>query len=220
MILTVAEFSSFVPGAEVANPEAAILQAQAAVEGPMGANRPLEKQSFTEILRVSSVRLQSLYLSYGPIDLTVTPTIQIRSGNIQTRYRRAIALSDWQTLAADDYQLDSTGKLSLNVGGSSSFIPAWGQPASRMATEVQATYTAGLDFTATTTEIKTLKYAFAQVVSYQQSQSYSSGIEEIQENDIYRIRYQSPNAGNPIGPGVIPPGLLAPFKKYQPRSGF
>lgn len=221
-ILTPADLTTFAPGVSIASALGAISQAQVTAEGPAGANRPLEKQAFTEILKVSSVRLQSLYLTRLPIDFGATITIQVRMGNVLQSYGRPVALGNWQTLSSDQYNLDPTGQLSLNIGasnfvGSSGFYR--GRSQSRISTEVRATYTTGLDFSESSAEITALKYALGHVITFQSSLGFNSGVSEI---DIFRkikTKFLTPE-GNSNSSSRTPADLLFPFKRFQPRSTF
>lgn len=224
-LLTADELSTYAPGLSVDNPGAAIAQAQSAVEGPMGANRPLEKQSFTEILRLSSVRLQTVYLTYAPIDTSTIPTIRVRSGNTLNRYNRTLPLSDWTTLNADDYTLDVTGRLNLNITGRSYFGTGFNSgylTTQRVSIEIEATYTGGLDFTQSTAEINQLKYALGQIIAYQQSDFYKSGLQQIDIKNEIRLQYAvaSGSGGGGAAVGQVPGSLLQLFKKYRPRGSF
>ena len=221
-ILTPADLLTYAPSVPAALALGAISQAQATAEGPAGANRPLEKQVFTEILRVSSVRLQSLYLTRLPIDFEAAITIQVRTGNVLQSYGRPMPLGNWQTLTSDQYNLDPTGQLSLNIG-TSNFYGAYGfyggRSQSRISTEVQATYTTGLDFSGSSAEVVALKYALGQVIEFQNSAAFKTGVTEI---DLFRrtkVKFQLPETiGN--SSSRTPADLLFPFKKYQPRSTF
>jgi hypothetical protein len=221
-ILAPADLATFAPGVSVATATAAISQAQATVEGPAGANRPLEKQVFTEILNVSSIRLQALYLTRLPIDFGSAITIEVRAGNVLQSYGRPASLGAWQTLTADQYNLDTTGQLSLNIGisgftGSRGFYR--GRSQGGISTEVRATYTTGLDFSGSSSEITALKYALGQIIVFQNSKAFKSGVSEIDLFRRVKTKFQLPEASS-NSLSRTPADLLFPFKKYQPRSGF
>ena len=214
-ILTTAELAIYAPGISATNAAALISQAQIVAEGPQGANRPLEKASVTEILKVRSGSIQSIYLSRFPVDSTASKTFKVRLGNVRTRYHRAVPLGDWRTLSEDEYILDFTGKLSLNVG-QSTFFRNYDVGQNRVvATEVEATYTGGLDFTESTSEIESIKYALGQLIEFQQSDGYRSDKKVIDIDK--RIRVENFDRTAP-GKTRIPQDLLTIFQKYRVRK--
>ena len=91
----------------------------------------------------------------------------------------------------------------------------------RVAIEVEATYTGGLDFTQSTAEINQLKYALGQIIAYQQSDFYKSGLQQIDFKNEIRLQYAvSSGSGGGAVVGQVPDSLLQPFKKYRPRGSF
>lgn len=221
MILTEAELSAYAPGVDVASRAGAILLAQLAAESAQGANRPLEKQQFSQILTLSSARLGVVQLPYAPVHPEDAVTVEVRLGNIRDRYHRSVPLSDWRTLSAEEYRLDETGQLNLHLGGGSNFALGYGhglRPSGITATQARVTYFAGLDFSINSLEVQVLKAALGQIISYQQSAPYTMGATVVDLKQEYRVQFGSATGSNSAGAGQVPDAFLLPFRRYRPRG--
>lgn len=173
----------------------AILRAQMLAESNMGCDRPLEKQAYSEILRVHSN--QTTWLTRLPIDLSQPIIIIARTGGYRDKFGRSVPKSAWFPLVEADYAVLSSGEVNLDLSCS----------------EIRATYTTGFDFNLDTPDVRRIKSAVAEVLNYQQSNSYQ-GLLEVSVEGEYKVRYGSSSGGA----GTIPDLLLVPFRKYRPRS--
>lgn len=191
---------------------AAIAYLQLAMEGPSGANRPLEVTSFTETLPVN-VQLQTVRLSYLPVLSSPAPVFQIRTGNYLNRLYNPVSLSNWQTLQSGQYVFDQlTGQISLNFS-----LPSFGRAASP-ATELKATYSSGYNFSSKTDkDVLALKAIAGKILEYQQSTA-AQGIKEIDVDGEVKVAYATPSQGLNAIAGSIPEGFLLQLRKYRPRG--
>lgn len=209
-ILTVGELATYAPGVS-GGTEVDILNAQTAIEAWLGF--PIEQAERIEILQLTA-RSKTTQLSYHPIASSPDPVIEARQGNDRDRLDRQSVVTDWFTLQAGDYILDSTGLISLNILNSS---VSFGFNLS-YSTDLRATYTAGLDFTQDTPEIKALKAATGQIISYQTSEQFKTGAQEVEIKNQYRRKWASGNGNNGGTAGQTPDAFFVPFQKYKPRS--
>ena len=213
-LLTVEELETYAP--EVAGATSIdILVAQTAIEAWLGF--PIEQTQRIEILQLTA-RSKTTQLSYHPIADTPAPVIEVRQGNERDRLDRQSVMTDWFTLQAGDYILDATGLISLNTLNSSvsfgfNLISA---------TDLRATYTAGLDFTQDTPEIKALKAATGQIITYQASDHFKSGVIELDIKNQFRQKWTFGGGGSGgsgmTGAGQTPGALFRPFQKYKSRN--
>ncbi|MEO0432398.1 MAG: hypothetical protein AAF151_11950 [Cyanobacteria bacterium J06656_5] len=210
-ILTTEELAAYAPGV-TGGTDIDILVAQTAIESWLGF--PIELSERVEILKLTA-RSKTTQLSYHPIADTPAPVIEIRQGNERDRLDRQSVVIDWVALQSGDYVLDATGLISLNILNSSvsfgfNLISA---------TELRATYTAGLDFTQDNPEINALKAATGQIITYQNSDQFKSGITEIDIKDQVRKKWTSSGGGSGVSAaGQTPESFFRPFQKYKPRS--
>lgn len=174
----------------------AIRSAQAIAESNIGASRPLELQQYTEVRTINSARA---LLTRLPIDPTATLILSARSGGYRDVLGRSIPKSAWFPFQISDFKID------FDIGEIFTLAP--------QITEIRATYTTGFDFTLDTPDVKRIKSAVAEVLNYQQSNSYQ-GLLEVSVEGEYKVRYGSSSGGA----GTIPDLLLVPFRKYRPRS--
>ncbi|ESA39095.1 hypothetical protein N836_28890 [Leptolyngbya sp. Heron Island J] len=213
-LLTVEELETYAPEVTGAT-SIDILVAQTAIEAWLGFS--IEQTQRIEILQLT-VRSKTTQLSYHPIADTPAPVIEVRQGNERDRLDRQSVVTDWLTLQAGDYVLDATGLISLNTLNSSvsfgfNLISA---------TDLRATYTAGLDFTQDTPEINALKAATGQIIAYQASDHFKSGVIELDIKNQFRQKWASGSGSGGSGmsgAGRTPETLFRPFQKYKPRSG-
>ena len=214
MFFSDADACEYAPNASVDN--GVIYRAQLEAEGPRGANRALEKEERTESVKTNSTRLGTAQLTFTPIDLTLPITIRVRSGNFRNQLNRAIPLSNWTTLTDDDFDLTEDGKLSLNIGSNigSNYGLGYRNKQPRITTEIEATYTGGLDFTVTNNpQVEALKYALGAVIEYQQSKAYA-GVIEVDVKNQFKERYATPST-NSADAQRVPDALLIPFVRYR-----
>ena len=209
-----------------------ILQVQAIIESPLGANRPLEKQRHKEKLRLNT-SLQTEYLSHKPVDLSDPPIIKARIGNAVAAVSGfVIPQHEWITLDNNQYQIDDIdGKISLNTNRGSNLAYAYGGANlgySSWFTEILAEYTAGYDFSDTNDPtVNQLKVSASLVAKYLYGNGGDGGafagkrvkVEDIDEE--YRVEYFSgDNSGDRnglygAGIGKIPESLMLPFQQLQ-----
>lgn len=171
-----------------------IIVAQAMCESEYGAGRPLELQSFTDIV--------NLYSS-GIAFVKRSPLVSVSS--VSTRTNDGISNSEWQLLTTDDYSVDiETNQVNINS------LDNWGFSGRRrsLPSEAKITYTSGFDFsTDNSQEANAIRAVCGRVVSYmeqppaigQQAVTNSSGFQGYVE------------AGNYLKI------FLEPLKKYKPR---
>lgn len=183
----------------------AIARITSIIEGPAGANRPLERGETEEIKRLN-VAAQTAQLSYVPVALVPAPVIRARVSTV----------ADWVELATDEYRIDFNGRLCI-LGSVQHVVSRWARHPydsnQWRFSEVWATYTAGLDFTADTAEIRNLKAAAGQCLSFMVLNQAFAGVTRYEVFQEYVESYGSTSAA-----GDIPGGLLAPFFKYRPRA--
>lgn len=214
---------------------ALVLQAQVMIEGPLGANRPLEVTSYTEALYMAG---NAARLGYVPVLASPAPVVQIRSGPGGAGFGRNDSTDPWYTLDSDVYEIDTTlGEIRLQQGaagwggtggygyyapyaGDYSYAGGVSNPVEALPdSQLRITYSAGFDFTADTAEVRQLKAAAAALVAYLGSNTFK-GIEEVQTQREGRIRYvrtQGYNGAFGVGPGQVPEAMMMPFQRYRPR---
>ena len=211
-ILTTQELTTYAPTV-AGGTEVNILIAQAAIEAWLGF--PIEQAERVEILPLTA-RSKTTQLSYHPIADTPVPVIEIRQGNERDRLDRQSGVTDWVTLQSGDYVLDATGLLSLNIVNSAVSFGV----TSINATDLRATYTAGLDFTQDTPEIKALKAATGQIITYQDSDHFKTGVTELRVDKQFQKKWATNSSSNGVSAaGQVPELFFRPFQKYKPRSG-
>jgi hypothetical protein len=170
--------------------------AQSLCESSWGANRPLDKQSFTEIITINpKFRIGSL--SYNPVSSTPTPIVQVRR---HTDSWGRIMITDWFTLDSGSFSIDfEIGQLNLFS----------------VATEAKVTYTAGFDFTLTTQEVVNIKAIAGVVVDWAARRFY--GQLDSYLNNETGAPIQSFNM---VAPDRYLETILRPLKKYSPRKSY
>ena len=169
-------------------------RAQMLAESSQGANRPLELQSYTEVIRLN-LEVQQCQLSRSPIAETPTPTIEIRSTNTKDQWGRSHGVSSWYPLSAQDYVLDSNGELHLT------WVQGW------RATEVKATYTTGFDFDEESFEIEEIKSVVGAIASFL-DHPIGKGIARDESAGVIFQQLEL---------GKVPESYLLPLRKYRPR---
>jgi len=181
---------------------AAIAFAQSIAEGPQGANRPLEKAEFIEIKRLSQ-NFQTIRLSYNPIATSPAIALQARVGNTRDRYGYIQQADVWKDIEASCYIVDyELAQITINR-------PLAGYTMARVV------YTGGYDFSVDDADTRAMKAALGRLLSLQQTQAATSGIESLRvENQA--VTYGS--SGGKSGGGLYADSMamsLEVFKKYR-----
>lgn len=202
---------------------ATVQQAQMIIEGPDGANRPLEIQEFTETPVLNGrgfCKLSRLPIIEGA-DTVVegvvtvpnpTPvTVAIRGDRMLSTFGfgTGVTNNQWVTLTATQYEVDYVlGEIRLLGGNFSGLANDWSfrrggngnrpfrRPTQeRQPSEMRITYTTGFDFQAANLshEANQIKYATAGIAKLQQS-PLISGLKQYNLNDFYSVTYGSDGA--------------------------
>lgn len=164
-------------------------------ESEYGAGRPLELQSFTDIV--------SLYDS-GIAFIKRSPIVAITS--VSTRTNDGIANSEWQALTADDYSLD-TEINQVNI----KTLNNWGWTGRRrsLPSEAKITYTSGFDFsTDTSQEANAIRSICGRIVSYMAT-AVAIGKASITDTDGFQSFVSTDNYLS---------AFLFPLGKYRPNG--
>lgn len=239
-ILTPSDKNTYFPDTELQGSEllSALARAEAIAQGPAGANRSLEKKQWVELLPF--VDRGITYLSYSPIDLTASVTVQLRGGDIDTGFGRVLPDNEWTTIDAEDYEIDAAfGELRVKslpgyhafttvgvysvfrIAGSRSPLQRPTRP--NLKRELRITYSAGFDFAATpeSYEVKTIKRAVAGIMSVQSTPA-ASGIASYKADRFYSVSYNA--AASTVAQSSRASSLLDEYllilQKYRPREGF
>lgn len=200
-----------------------IQQAQMIIEGPDGANRPLEIQEFTETPVLNGrgfCKLSRLPIVEGQdtvVDGVVTVpnptpvTVAIRGERMMYSFGFGTPLSDnqWVVLDPAYYEVDYViGEIRLLWGNMAynnwsaygrrshySTRPFRRPTQERKPAELRVTYTTGFDFQAANLshEAQQIKSAVAAVAKLQQS-PLISGLRQYSLNDFYSVTYGSDGA--------------------------
>lgn len=177
----------------------AILRAQALAESAIGANRPLELTSHTE---VSYVANYSCILSRFPIHESPPPILAARCGGHKDGFGRVAPVSPFFPLVQSDFFLDAeSGRIDL-----------WGTTRAGNITSIRATYYSGFDFSQNTPDCRQIKAAVAAILNYQHCNVFQ-GLQQVSVEGEYKVAYSTG-----VDPGIVPESLLIPFRKYRPRS--
>ena len=186
-------------------------RAQQFAEGVEGAQRPLERQEFTETIAIA--QNQTGQLSRWPIELeNPVPAIEGMIGT-QGRYRerRRSIYNAGHQVAIEGWKIDPIeGQLALGAAfGRACFV------------QVTATYTAGWDFQAeasgseTDPDVVAIKVAVTnilrQLVASPGLPAPVTGVQSASEQNRGSVSVKNPAAGS------INPDLYLPFHKYRPR---
>ena len=221
MILTLADRDRFFSSVCLASDRwnEAFEQVQGFAEGPQGANRPLDKQQFTEVKSLLT-KTQSCFLSYWPIDSEVAIAVETRIDSSH----------EWILLDAADHQLTPENqKLKIDrspVHGG--FSRSYGRRCVGLASpvgnrtgysEVRVTYTAGFNFEVNppSDRVLRMKRAGARILKYLYRgnglPAPVTGVSAI--SDTAAATNISINLA--AGAGEVPDSLLAEFRRYRAR---
>jgi hypothetical protein len=215
---------------------ATIQQAQMFVEGPDGANRPLEIHEFTETPVLNGrgfcklSRLPIIESEYTPV------TVAIRGQRLLSSFGFPLSNNQWVVLPQEkyefDYELGEVRLLNGNFNGSNSSWSAYGRGRSssrpfrrptqeRQPAEMRITYTTGFDFQAANLshEAQQIKYATAGIAKLQQS-PLATGLKQYNMTDFYSVTYGADSASLTASSQTrtLMQDLLMIVKKYRPRE--
>lgn len=210
-ILTEAEMPIYAPSVTLTGValDAQIAFIQGMMESPMGADRPLEIQSITEVRRVNW-KTQTVHPRFFPIADPESMTVEVRTANRLNGYHRASGAGDWDLLNSDQWNLNENGRIDLSGDILAFFSSNCGQET--RVNEARLTYSSGFDFSEPSPDVNFIKAIAGQILSYQMSPAYS-GIKRQRVDQEYEIEWQSGNVA-----GGLPLSLFVPLKKYIPRN--
>ena len=194
----------------------AIRRAQLVAEGAIGANRRLELNTYTRILKLRRVA-QSCMLPYFPI-ASVT-SVSVRTGGVRSEFTGGQQpFTSWFAVDPNFYSVEAeTGRVMFGIlpGSSNGWFGGTGLFHGQV-TEIKITYSSGFDFGAIplSYEAEFLKSALAELISFQNSE-LGQGIDSHSFADIERISYVTGGRKESI---EYPSILMMPFRRYRPRS--
>jgi hypothetical protein len=164
-------------------------------ESEYGAGRPLELQSFTDIVPIYTCGIAFIKRS---------PIVSITSVSVRTK--SSFGTSDWQPLTSNDYFAD-TEINQINIRA----LDNWGMSGHRRShpSEAKVTYTSGFDFsTDTSQEANNIRAVCGRIVSYME-QPVAIGKYNVTDTN----GFQSYVSGDSFL-GLF----LLPLAKYKPRG--
>ncbi len=175
-----------------------LIIAQAMCESTYGADRPLELQSFTDIV--------DLYPASGIALIKRSPVIAVSSISVRREIDNfGSSSSEWQLLTSNEYSVDTEiNQVNINYSNN------WGMlGARRSPMQAKITYTSGFDFsTDTSQEANNIRAICGRIVSYME-QPIAIGKANITD----AVGFQAYVTSNSYL-GVF----LAPLGKYKPRG--
>ncbi len=175
-----------------------LIIAQAMCESTYGADRPLELQSFTDIV--------DLYPASGIALIKRSPVIAVSSISVRREIDNfGSSSSEWQLLTSNEYSVDTEiNQVNINYSKNWQMLGARRSPM-----QAKITYTSGFDFsTDTSQEANNIRAICGRIVSYME-QPIAIGKANITDAN----GFQSYVASNSFL-GVF----LAPLGKYKPRG--
>jgi hypothetical protein len=229
-ILMPSEFSQYaasvvdVSGDQLA---AAIMQAQMMAESPMGANRPMELQSVTDVVHLPSTG--KALLSRLPIipNTNSTPiTVEVRGGDY-TVFGLNFTGTAWVAIDSDQFEIEpNLGELRVkNLTGVSASSFSVGSDRRRgrrrpmeaqTLPQVRVSYWAGFDFSdVSNPAVTAMKSAIASIVITMRNAKIAEGMTSFTLNDFYSVSY--------AGVADLQQLLEMPlqiFRQYRPRTYF
>jgi hypothetical protein len=219
MIFTPDDLSLFAPSVTLVDDalEGAISFVETIVEGDRGADRPLGIVQYREKLRVN-LKFQNFRLTYvspsTPIAEDPEPIIKVRLGNVTDGFNRAIAPDNWKVLTPDEYMIDVDGQINLSTvyGRSWGYNQSWNsrEPFPEFS-EADVEYSAGIDFSEDTRQVRQLKAAFGRVLDWVCNTGSFKGVTSVElPFEELKISYGSGQLG------MVPDDLLLAFRKYKP----
>ena len=224
-ILTEMDSIKYAPRlSETGNSLAALLQqAQIIAESTLGANRILAINQWIE-KKFISYDYQSFYLGYVNqyVPLLETPDpiqIRIRHENFKDSFgRNNGGTTDWELLDDSQYATQVDGQVNLKLltsnyyGGyyNQSCYSAYAQRKAKI--EVEVTYYSGFDFSEESPQIKEIKTWTGMIAEHLASANYQGVNKLVVPFREYEISFANSQ------PGLVPMGLLLPFKRFQPLT--
>jgi len=194
----------------------AIRRAQLVAEGAIGANRRLELNPYTRILKLRRVA-QACMLPYFPI-ASVT-SVYVRTGGGRSGVTGSQQpFTSWFAVDPNFYNVEAeTGRVMFGIlpGSSNGWFGGTGLFHGQV-TEIKITYSSGFDFGAIplSYEAEYLKAALAELISFQNSE-LGQGIDSHSFADIEKVTYVTGGRKESI---EYPSVLMMPFCRYRPRS--
>lgn len=239
MLLTVDELSEYAPSITScdltkASPLALIAHAQALATGSRGSNRSLELGQHTETL--TTERSMLFCLKYWPIVIDEDHPVGIRYRFVDASQ---FDLDRWQTMAADQYEINDNGRLSVylenlalsNFGRRSRYLRPH-QKVPRI--ELEVTYWGGFDFTGDSDDVVQMKAALGAIVSLQAAATTAlegvanaaGEVSEVEVDKDFAVKFSGSSDKNAIAASQITAlgGSSSPldvylsvFRKYRAK---
>ncbi len=175
-----------------------LIIAQAMCESTYGADRPLELQSFTDIV--------DLYPASGIALIRRSPVISVSSVSVRRKVNNyGSSSSEWQLLTSNEYSVDTEiNQVNINYSDSWQMLGARRSPM-----QAKITYTSGFDFsTDTSQEANNIRSICGRIVSYME-QPIAIGKANITD-DVGFQAYVNSSSFLSV--------FLLPLVKYRPRG--
>ena len=210
MILTVQELRNLSPSLSVLGNlelEGLILRSQSLCESSLGANRELVIKDYV-LDKVLS--LNKIALVYAPV--TAINLVEVRYNNLFVSFGDIPVSQNWEVLPSENYSLIRDYlELNFNNINTQNIRSARGRRrrGSDIEQQIRITYSAGLDFSATSQDILKIKSCIAAIaeVLYREQKVIKE-----ESSQGAKIVYQDFNDLKPFA------NLLPLFYKYRPRT--
>ena len=209
MILTVQELRNLSPSLSVLGNlelEGLILRSQSLCESSLGANRELVIKDYV-LDKVLS--LNKIALVYAPV--TAINLVEVRYNNLFVSFGYIPVSQNWEVLPSENYSLIGDYlELNFNNVNTKNIRSVRGRRrGSDIKQQIRITYSAGLDFSATSQDILKIKSCIAAIaeVLYREQKVIKE-----ESSQGAKIVYQDFNDLNPFA------NLLPLFYKYRPRT--
>lgn len=209
MILTVQELRNLSPSLSVLGNlelEGLILRSQSLCESSLGANRELVIKDYV-LDKVLS--LNKIALVYAPV--TAINLVEVRYNNLFVSFGDILVSQNWEVLPSENYSLIGDYlELNFNNVNTQNIRSVRGRRrGSDIKQQIRITYSAGLDFSATSQDILKIKSCIAAIaeVLYREQKVIKE-----ESSQGAKIVYQDFNDLNPFA------NLLPLFYKYRPRT--
>ena len=209
MILTVQELRNLSPSLSVLGNlelEGLILRSQSLCESSLGANRELVIKDYV-LDKVLS--LNKIALVYAPV--TAINLVEVRYNNLFVSFGDILVSQNWEVLPSENYSLIGDYlELNFNNVNTQNIRSVRGRRRrSDIKQQIRITYSAGLDFSATSQDILKIKSCIAAIaeVLYREQKVIKE-----ESSQGAKIVYQDFNDLKPFA------NLLPLFYKYRPRT--
>jgi len=207
MILTVQELRNYSPALSILGNlelEGLILRSQSLCESSLGANRELEVKDY---ILEKTLSVNKIPLVYAPVN--IINSVEVKYCNFLVSFGDIPVNQNWEVLPEENYSLIGDYlELNFNNINTQNIRSARGRRGSNIEQQIRITYSAGLDFSATSQDIlkiKSLIAAIAEVLYREQK------IIKEESSQGAKIVYQDFNDLKPFA------NLLPLFYKYRPR---